>query len=270
VVPCKDDIWLMELGVSSERAIPFRKLTAPIVNVYRGYVQAGYRPGVAAVYRGHYFLPIMNGDSLVDLFVCKLAAVVGHGKAAQPEYAWTHLAGTGGKLSALAVKAATEGGAEEEHALIGGAAGEARVLNLNYFTPVTSGTDADSSNVSGSITTRDIQTGNLVSNTVAKVRVSYRMMAPGGSGVKLALGETAAVTDWGEFNWGEANWAGSTGAFTEVSGLAPPDANGTHPYTFRTSKKVRYVRLRLELSGPATSFSLRMLEIAVRPSGRIW
>jgi hypothetical protein len=270
VVPCRDDIWIMELGVSSEKAIPLAKISAPIVNVYRGYVQAGYQPGCACVYRGHYFLPVMNGDSLVDLLACKLAAVRGRGRQAQPEYAWTHLAGTGAKLSALAVKAATEGGAEEEHALLGGAAGEARVLKLNYFTPVTSGTDADGSNIAGQVTTRDIQTGNLVSNTVAKVRLSYRMSAPGGSGVKLAIGETAVTTQWDEFNWDEASWATSTGAFSELEGLAPPDSTGTHPYTFRTSKKVRYLRLRLELSGPATSFSLRMIEIAVRPSGRIW
>src|ERR1019366_1542032 len=100
VVPCKDAVYLLELGVSSEKAAPFTPISGAILNVYRGYVAAGYKPGVAAVYRGHYFLPILSGSTVIDMLVCRLDATGSKGGRTFP---WTHLAGSGSALSALAV-----------------------------------------------------------------------------------------------------------------------------------------------------------------------
>jgi hypothetical protein len=72
VVPALDDVWLMALGVASEAPSPFVRISEPITALYRSYVNAGYRPGQACVYRGHYFLPILNGETVVDMLVCRI------------------------------------------------------------------------------------------------------------------------------------------------------------------------------------------------------
>jgi hypothetical protein len=51
---------------------PFVRISEPITALYRSYVNAGYRPGQACVYRGHYFLPILNGETVVDMLVCRI------------------------------------------------------------------------------------------------------------------------------------------------------------------------------------------------------
>ncbi len=265
VVPCKDNVWIMEVGVSSEKSIPFLSISGPLTNVYRNYVAEGCRPGVAAVFRGHYFLPVLKGASVVDVLVCRLDAVSAKGRKTFP---WTHLAGTGGLLAAFAVT-------DQEAQFLGATPGVGTVQALAYFAPGTSiagvgaSNDADGSAHPFSITTRDIQTGGLKPNLVAKARLSYRMVALGGDGIKMSVGETeAGGAEWGEFNWGEANWNSPTGPFTELAGEAESSAEGLTPHMWKVSKKVRYVRLRIQLVGAATNLSIRALEVFVRADGR--
>lgn len=264
VVPCKDDVWLMELGVTSEKHAPFRSISGPIRNLYRGYVTAGCHPGAAVVFNGHYFLPVMSGDNVIDMLVCRLEGV---GPRAAP--AWTHLKGYGAEIPAL-----TSTVSDVEGPLIGATAGVARVLRLGYFTPgATVATDADGSAVPFEITTRSIPTGNLVPNTVLKARLSYRMVAGPATKIEIFFGETPYGPDWGEFAWADgSDWVAASGPFVSLGESVPPataDPEGVVPKTWRVSEKVRYARVRIVLNGPASQVSLRALELFVRPSGRI-
>lgn len=264
VVPCRDDVWLMQLGVSSEKSAPFHSISGPIRNVYRGYVEAGFKPGAATVFQGHYFLPILNGSSVIDMLVCRLEGV---GKGAP---AWTHLTGYGAQVAAL-----TPAGTDLEGPLMGATAGLARVLKLAYLTPGAAvATDADGSDISFSITTRSIPTGSLVANTILKARLSYRLVAGPASKMTLEFGNTPyGGASWGEFNWGEASWTSATGPFTDLGEATPAakaDPEALVPKTWRVNRKVRFARMRIALNGPASQASIRALELGVRPSGRLF
>lgn len=266
VIPCKDDVWLMELGVSSEKSTPFRSISGPIQNVYRAYVAAGYTPGAATVFNGHYFLPILNGEAVVDLLVCRLEGLNNEGKA---EPAWTHLKGYGARIAALVPTVS-----DVEGPLIGATAGLSRLLRLAYFAPSpAAATDADSSSVAFEVTTRSIPTGNLVPNTVLKARLSYRLVANAGTEFELLFGESPYGSEWGNFNWGEGVWTAATGEFVSLGEAIPPagpDPQGLTPKTWRVTRKVRYARVKMVLNGPASEASIRALELAVRPSGRVF
>lgn len=264
VVPCKDNIYLMSLGVSSELAQSFVPISGAIENLYRGYVAAGYRPGVAAVYRGHYLLPILSGESVVDMLVCRLDATDGRGRRTFP---WSHLAGYGAQLPALAVT-------DEEAAFLGATAGAGRVLRLSYFEPGSAvASDADGSTHPFSVTYRDILTGNLVDNLVGKARLSYRMVAGPDTRLELSFGSTSYGTEWGAFLWGGADWTSATGPFSSLGVAIPPagaDPDALFPKTWRVGRKVRYARMKVTLEGPAPSqLSIRALETFVRLDGRL-
>ncbi len=265
VVPCRDTVRLMELGVSSERAAPFVPIGGAIESVYQAYVGAGRRPGPAAVFRGHYFLPILELDTLnlIDVFVC---ALNGRDQEGRRVYAWSHLAGYGGQVSMFS---STQEAANEFIA----ATPAGRVLNTaSYFAPsATTAKDADGSDYPFSITYRDIATGNLRPNLVTKARLRYRMSAPLSSRLRMSFGQTLyGGAEWGEFDWGEADWNSPTGPFTTLSGEAPPDPAATSPYPWRVGKKVRFARVKVELVGPANALSLRSLELFVRADGKLF
>lgn len=260
IVPCKDHIWLTTLGVSSERAAPFVHIDDAIESVYRNYVGAGYKPGVAAVHRGHYFLPIVNGSDVIDMLVCRLDSTNSRG---QHTYPWTHFADYGSRVAAMA-------STDEDVGLIGATAGVGRTLNLSYFEPSTAlSADADGTPHSFSVTYRDLMTGNLVPNLVRKARLSYRLVAPGDSALVMSFSSTSWGTRWNEFLWNKANWIGGGGPFNKLEGEAPPDAEALHPFTWRVRRRVRFARVKVDLKGPAGSVSLRSLELFTRSSGRL-
>lgn len=260
VVPCKDHIWLMELGVSSEKAAPFVHIDEAIDTVYQGYVAVGYKPGVAAIHRGHYFLPIMSGASVIDLLVCRLDATDSRGRRTFP---WTRLADYGSRLSALATT-------DEDVSFIGATNGLGRILNLPYMEPSSAvATDADGTSHSFSVTYRAQMTGNIVPNLVRKARLSYRMVATPEGKLHMAFGATPYGAEWDEFDWDEAEWADDGGVFTDLEGTAPADPDALHPHTWRVRRKVRFARVRVYLTGPASTVSLRSLELFTRSSGRL-
>lgn len=66
VVPAVDDIYLMESPAS------LRAITGGVRELYQSYVAAGYRTGVAQVFQGRYFLPILDGgDGIRDVVTWK-------------------------------------------------------------------------------------------------------------------------------------------------------------------------------------------------------
>lgn len=262
VVPCKDNIYLMELGVSSEKAAPFVKISEAIQAPYRAYVAAGYEPGIATVYRGHYFLPILSGATVVDVLVCRLDATNSRGAHTFP---WTHLKDYGARVAAYCVT-------EEEQAFLGLSQAEGKLMRCDtYFAPAHGvSADADGSTHSFSVTYRDIATGGLIPNTVKYVRLRYQMTAPSTSYLTLGFGDTNfGGALWDDFNWDEADWAGDVG-FTEQEGHAPGDPSATDPFTWRVGRKVRYARVRVSQVGPSSSTSLRTLELAIRADSRVF
>ena len=263
IVPCRDNIWLMELGVSSEKAAPFVHVSDPIQNVYRGYVAAGFSPGVAVVHRGHYFLPILSGTTVVDVLVVRLDATNSRG---QHTYPWTHLTGSGVANAAMAVT-------DEDGALIGAQTGLGRVLNLGFFEPGAAfATDADGAVVPFSVTYRDLLTGNLIRNLVAKARLSYRMTGSPDARLQLSFAETPyGGAYWDEFNWDEADWSEAGGGFDQLTPLRPagPDPEALTPAVWRVRRKVRFARVKVTLVGSANEVSLRALELFVRQDGRL-
>lgn len=260
ILPCKDHVWLMQLGVTSEKANPFVHIDDPITSNYRAYVAQGCKPGVAAVHRGHYCLPILSGSSVIDMLVCRLDATNSKG---QHTYPWTHLSGTGAALAALAIT-------DQDVSFIGASAGLGRTLGLRYTEPAgLVDQDADGTDHPFSVTYRDLPTGNLVPNLVRRARLRYRMVAPAGSGLQMSFGDTRWGTRWGEFLWGKAKWVGGGGPLKLLEGLAPPDAEGRSPFSWRVRRKVRYARVKVTLKGPAGSVSLRSLELFTRSSGRL-
>lgn len=266
VVPCKDDVWLMELGVSSEKSVAFRSISQAIQNVYRGYVAAGHKPGCAVVFNGHYFLPILglDGETTIDMLVCRLEGISDAGKA---DTAWTRLRGYGADLAALATTVN-----DLEGPLIGATADAARVLSLAYFSPSAAvEDDANGESVPFEITTRSIPTGNLVPNLVAKLRVSYRMVAPPDTTIDVGFNGSAYGAEWGAFNWGEVDWVSGTGSFEDLGASIPPakaDPESVDPKIWHVGRKVRFARMRISLSGPASQLSIRAIELFVRLDGR--
>lgn len=98
VVPALDDVYLFDpAGVS----VP---VTGGGRRLYRSYVKSGLRLGRAAVYRGHYLLPILDGSAPVDLLVWRLDMRGANPlePAAAPFTRWD---GHGGRTRALATRA---------------------------------------------------------------------------------------------------------------------------------------------------------------------
>jgi hypothetical protein len=268
VVPCHDDVWLTTLGVTSEKSAPFRAISGPIRQLYRSYVNSGYAPGGASVFNGHYFLPILNGAEVVDMLVCRLEGVNEAGRA---DFAWTHLNGSGAKMAAT-----TPTVSPSEGPLLGAGEGTApKVWKLEYLTPLTAPEkDADEGEVGFSLTTRSIETGNLVPNTIAKARLTYRLTGPSDA-TKVLLGfANSQFTGplWGHFNWGQARWGPTVGPFLDLGESTPPatlDPEGAVPKVWRVNRKLRYATMQAKLSGVSARFSIRGFELFVREDGRL-
>lgn len=264
VMPAMDGVWLLSLGVDSEARVPFARISDSIQRLYRDYVSAGYTPGQACVYNGHYFLPILNGTVPVDLLVCRLDT------AARP---WSRMSGFGAQVASLTVR--TSSTAPRDPVLIGGSAVAGRVLNLSYFSPmVATAADADGSPHPWSVQPRDLRTGQLNLNTIMSVKIGYDLASAGGTApaitaTQLSGRQGVGGTLWGAFNWGGANWSTGQAPVTPLSGSAPVDPTGASPYKWPVGKRERYARFRFDSAQAAAYLTLRWLEVRVRSSGRI-
>jgi hypothetical protein len=260
VVPALDGVWLVRYGVASDAAAPLVRISDPIESLYRDYVNLGYQPGLATIYRGHYLLPIMNGSAVVDTLVCRLDA------EGRP---WTRLSGTGAQIAAFAWRLETTGKPQ----LVGGSSRVGRVLNLNYFEPSNaSPLDADGTVPPFSVQFRDYATGQLNANTITKVVLAYTMTDPSNANPYLTLTQISGHpsrgdTEWGLFDWGQADWG--TAAFQPLPTTALEDPNGLSPKTWRLAKRERFGRFKVDATGATGYLALRYLEMYVRSSGRM-
>lgn len=265
VVPGTEGVYLLSLGVSSEKANSFVRISDPIVDLYQEYVRSGYAPGQAVVHQNHYMLPIVGAGDVIDLLVCRLDT------KARP---WTHLGGSGAKVAALTTRIVS--GFSRTPELLGALYGaESRPVTLAYLQPTAnSELDHDSTKPNWTITTRAYPTGGSVRNTVTKLKVNYQMTGPSDPTIACAVSTESPVAasgeaTWGTVSWGAFSWATpSAQAMTTLDGQAPEDHDGSSPYSWHPRKKVRYIQFRLSSHDATSQLAIRSLELSVRPQGR--
>jgi hypothetical protein len=168
VVPATDGVYLVD-GVSQPVSV-----SESITPLLVAHVRAGRKPGGAAVFKGHYFLPVLDSSNLVvDLLVCRLdrPARVRN----QTFFPWSWFTGHGGNVAALAQQVSS--GAARQPELLAAGRGDGRVLKLTgVFAPSElRKADADGSVHRWLLETRDYPTGRGNVNTVRRVRTRYEL-----------------------------------------------------------------------------------------------
>lgn len=268
IVPAVDAVWQVNLGVRSEAAQPFARISDSIRALYEDYVDRGYQPGLATIYRSHYLLPILSGTTVIDLLVCNLGS---------PKRPWSHLGDFGAQVTCLAVRKSAS--AARDPVLLG-TSSLGRVLNLAYFDPAGPvARDADGSAHVWALTTRDFATGSLNKNTVTKVRVGYELVDAGADNpsiqaYRISGRSPSGGTEWGLFDWGQADWSPIAeeiplpGSAT-LTGNAEVDTFGLEPHTWPVRGRSRFVRFKFVSQDPAARLALTRLEIFVRSNGRL-
>lgn len=240
LVPAMDDVYLFGLDSAP---VP---LSAAIRPLYRSYVKAGYKPGIAAVHRAHYFLPIVDdANALIDVLVCRLDLRDSKGNVAP---AWTRLSG-----HAACIAYAQRVGATTRQPKLFGIKGT-RVLDLSNLvdTPGT-GTDADGTIPTFDVITRDLATGGGSRGaTCRKVRIDYEL-AGTTPGVSAAVAEGAVDAAFTDLTDPQASFGAS---------------DGTVPATWKVNRKAPAVRFRFRSTSANTKLIVRGVEMHARPTGK--
>lgn len=276
VVPTLDGIYVMD-GVSQ----PFR-VSNPFDELYRNYVERGYRPGLAEVYRGHYLLPILSasGARVNDLLAIRLDRPVrSSGQNVSP---LSRFAGDGGEINCFAVRRSDTPGTEP--LLLGAQARDAsRIVDCTpYFEPdADHKNDADGTTPIWMLITRDYETGSLTENVVRAIRTRYELVDAGSDNPVLRFSygmgrrEETGFTVWDGNDWAIESGSDPDDLFWEddeddvfyaLDCIAPEDNAGLTPYRCRVNKRARYIRFRLICNDPCASLRLRSLELFVRES----
>lgn len=273
IVPAIGGIYFVD-GVSAGLEISFtiRQLT-------REYARQGYRVGQATTFRNHYFMPVLNGSTMVSVLVCRLDRPLrgprGIGQRRAYEYPWCRLSGHGGSGMAYVCRVGAST-TRKPYLFIGGLDG--RVSDCSgFFEPEAAvKEDADGSTHEVLMETRDIPTNPqmLNLNVVRRLRARYLLTAAASEVPKLTLWLSDGSEDdpgganWDEVNWDEFNWdEEGAGGFEAMSGIAPPN-DGIVPYVWLFKRRCRYLRLRLRSSDPAANLVIATLEASLRKSGR--
>lgn len=270
IVPATDGVWLFRAGA-------LEKLSVSIDPRYLAYVRAGYKPGLASVYRNHYLLPILSPTNVpVETLTCRLdrpTDIRGIGRV----YPWTWQDGAAGAgVTGYTVRI---GATQRTPMLIAaGSAASARVLDCSgFFEPSAANKhDHDGSTHEFDLTMRDVQPGALnIEALVRKVRARYELVDAATDDPKLSLWysvgvkqDAGSVALWGSALWGTDTW-GQTDAIEDVqaAGQAPED-DGRHPFTWKINERTRRIRLRLRSSDPSAKLVLRNVEIKSRRSAK--
>jgi hypothetical protein len=243
LVPAGDDVHV--LGLDGQTAT----VSENIRPLYRAYVKAGYRPGIAAVHRGHYILPVLDGTAQIATLVCRLDRGA----------AWTRWDGH------AAAVAFVERVTDYTPTLLG-ATGQ-RVTDLSFcFAPTAaSASDADGTAHACTITTNDYPTGGNQPGFVQRIRLRYELVNDGaGSTPTVAVkyssdqdsGATTTLTDKGV-------QAGGEGA--DVGGGV---SKGDKYMWWTVGKRRERIRFEIAQTAAASTFTLRGIEVLLRPSGK--
>lgn len=264
VVPTLDGVVLMD-GVSEPT--PVGRSITPLI---AGYVKAGYQPGGATVFRSHYFLPILDSSGVVvDLLVCRLDRPTETRLGVV--FPWSHMAGHGGAVAALAQRVGGQGQARSPDLLAAGHDG--RVLSLaRFFSPAGDvKTDADGSARASLIETRDYATGSGNLNQAKRLQVRYELAdaASDGPVLRARFSKGAAqpgIPYWGLVDWGGFDWTDPRLAEYAALGIEAPVSTGRDPFTWSFAARTRTIRFRLECSDPNAKLVVRSIYVGVLQS----
>jgi hypothetical protein len=242
VVPAIDDVFLM----GADGLAPVTEAVRPL---YRDYVKAGYQTGQGAVHRGHYFLPILNGTTLVDTLICRLDRGA----------AWTRFAG---HAAGAAYGTLIEESARQPKLL--GLKG-ARVTDLTgCFTPAAGNAlDADGTTSDMVIITRDYPLGANQPGFAQKLRSRHELVDDGSGGTAAPTVTPAVSSDQDGGTFTTLTERGEQGGAT---GWGVSD--GSVYQWALVGKKRERIRFRLTIAGACASFVLRSIELLMRPSGK--
>lgn len=243
VVPAVDDVYVLAPNGQSSA------ISGALRPLYRAHVQAGYRPGLATVHRGHYFLPILDGSTVVDSLVCRLD------REGTP---WVRWAG-----HAAALGFTQRVGSTTRAPKLLGVQGE-RVLDLTGTIDPTSSNaeDADGTTSDLVITTRDFPTGQQP-GFVDRARLRYELTDDGDGGTTAPTVALAFSSDQ------------DAGVFTSLTenglqggGTGGATSDGSKYSFWKVRKKRERLRLRITVAGASASFILRSIELLTRQSGK--
>lgn len=238
VVPAVDDVYLLSAD-GTVRPISGNRYRSDggIRPLYRSYVKAGYQPGTAAVHRGHLFLPVVNGTTLVDVLVCRL----------DRGSAWTRWSG---HATGLAYQQRIGASTRSPKLL---SINAKRVIDLTTALDVTgSANDADATTPTFTVESNDVDLGpGIRPDTAEKVRYVYET-----AGGTPAIAVSHAVG---------AEGASYTAGTLKRGGGA---SDGTDWSAWRVGRKAERMRFRFTTSSAVTSLILRRMEITVRQAGQ--
>jgi hypothetical protein len=245
VVPARDGVWTVSLGVTSEAALPLRKISGPIDGLWQS-ADVSYDGGQAEVVNGQYLIPISVPGFVEpresEVLACRL-------DAERPS--WSRLTGQGANVRAVGTWV-TE--TLQERFLVAGAFEDGfRLLGLAWFREDLM-LDPDATASPARVVTRDLALGSLNANTAVKVRVGYEL-------------EDGAVTAEASTAVGDAvGWAFDPGAPLDV--LAGSGDESSETFSFPIGKRGRFVRVAVEVADVLHPGLIRTIEVFTRAGGR--
>jgi hypothetical protein len=252
VVPALDGVWLVD-GVSAPRL-----LSRSIAPMYREFVTEGMAPGIAAVHRDHYFLPVLSGAAPQKMLVCRLDRPVQ--TRVGEVFPWTHFGNEASLLSGLAVR--------RDGSMVGAEGGSsARLVRTEFFDPEVRAVDQDGSPASFAVTFRDFT--SPAQDTAMLFEARYQMDSGSLTASYSTAAPRASATVWGAFNWGDANWSslGGDDSLTACAQVAPPAPTGSVPFRWRFPLRSRVLRYKLESTGALGAVKLWGIRVLKRASG---
>lgn len=269
--PTLDGVVLMD-GISGPQ-----RVARSITPVVEDYVRAGYRPGGAAVFGSHYFLPILNqGGEVVDQLVCRLDRPVE--TAMGVIFPWARWSGHGADVAAWSQRVGGASAAREPALLAAGLDG--RLLDLTgAFRPDEAGaSDADGTAHETLLETRDFATGPGNLNHVLRLRVRYELVGAALLTARYSIGAAQeGIPYWGEVDWGEFDWSDPALEEYVLLNEQAGESTGRDPMRWRLGESAtgragrgRIIRARLESTEPASRLVIRSLEWGVRQSAKDW
>lgn len=232
LVPGESDLWLFD-GIGQPQAV-----TGGARQKYREYLRAGYSPGGATVFRGHFMLPILDGSSAPnDMFVWRLDL------QGNPFVRWSGHA----KVAALAVR---HGDTVRQPKLLGAKARRLLDMTSCFVPSSTVKQDADGTVHELWITTRLYRFGAFPW-TVRKVRAEYEMDDAASDNPTMRLEIASGLPPIYSFS------------LLSASG---PEGDQAWPWTI--TRRGRTFRARFRSSGPAARVAFKGFEISARANGR--
>jgi hypothetical protein len=267
LIPGVDGLWAM--GPATSPGL----LSKSIQQRWRDHVHAGYKPGLATVFRNHYQLPVLNAtNEVVDYLVCRLdrpqSSPIG------TIFPWSWWTGQAANTPALTTR--ISGSSARAPKLLAADRATGRVLDLtSTFEPDDSNAvEADASTIEWRVILRDYATGDGNLNHVRRLRIRYELITVVDGPETSIQGfvgtgeDTGVGARYGEAVYDTDTYGDPTAAeFTQLEGGAPPDPGGTHPHTWHFNKRARHVRALLSSTVPSSRCILRSAEWYIRPSG---